>query len=272
MNAAGEKSRSVATYKTFEAAKSGVEEYRNEDSIQIKTIASNALMIAMSDGASTGVFSKEWSDHITGGIDSAWLQSPATLERGLQFLRESFQPDVSRPTALRKFLMEGSYATLLIALIQRSRWWFGRLVLTLFGIGDVSLFIFTPEGELEYVFPPTVRDGFGNTPEMIRSSERLQNDSPYTIHHELHRTRPENLIVIASDALAEHINGLPPAAGLRLARQIGRCTDDAEFRLLVQKLRETRGMKNDDVTVCLITAQPDDYFRPASPHSTRPEV
>ncbi len=247
-------------YRTFETAKAGVEEDRNEDSVYVKKIHTGALMLTLSDGASTGVFSKEWSDHITRGFDSAWLTSPEDFESGLQSLRETFQPEISRPTALRKFLMEGSYATVLAAVIERPTWWFGRMRLNLYAVGDVSLFVFDRSGEVDYIFPPSAREGFGNTPEMLRSNARLQEGSPYTIARDVHLTSPSNLLAFVSDALGEYLYKLPAGEAANLIRRILRTHSPEDFRTIVRDLRENRGMKNDDVTLCCLTDRPDLHF------------
>ena len=110
-------------YLTFSTPKAGVEDARNEDAQVVRALGEDDLMVVVSDGASAGVFSRDWSRHLATGIDSAWLESEEVFLKGLTSLRDSFQPEITRPTAQRKFLMEGSYATVMAVLIHRPFWW-----------------------------------------------------------------------------------------------------------------------------------------------------
>ena len=151
-------------------AKRGEDLKKSEDSMEVKHIDSNTLLTVLSDGASTGVFSRAWSEHITSSMDSAWLESEEHLARGLDEIRKTFKPEITRPTALRKFLLEGSYATLYAAMIKKTGNFFikNKFQIQSYCIGDVVLFFFTPEGELEYSFFYDSHESFNNSPDLFR--------------------------------------------------------------------------------------------------------
>ena len=250
-------------YRYFETPKAGLADEENEDSLYVRPIKDSSLMVNVSDGASTGVFSRQWSRHITSSFDSAWLDSSEAFALGLQSMRESFKPDIKRPTALRKFLLEGSYATLSSVLIHSSRWWFGKINLTHYAVGDVCIFVFTDEGELEYSFPQKRKADFTNVPDLIRTSEKLQAKSPITIKSGGYSTSRNALIAVVTDALSEHLFEYNETVDKRprdLIRRILRCKDNEDFRALMDSCRKHEGMKNDDASICFVTSRPDIYF------------
>jgi len=247
-------------YHLYETPKSGLEDDKNEDSVFIRTLSRSNLMITMSDGASTGVFSRKWSDHICKSIDSAWLTSPEDFEYGIEKIRETFKPNLTRPTAKRKFLLEGSYATVMSLLIQKPSWWFGDIKIKLISIGDISIFVFNKDGELEYSFPQKKSEDFGNVPDLIRSSKRLQEKTPYEIKQDNYSTSNSNVIAIMSDAISEFIFS-NTENGLDIIKRIAICKTNDQFRRLVDHYRSKCGMKNDDVSVLLLAHQPELYFK-----------
>ena len=83
---------------TFSTPKAGIEDFQNEDAVYIHSVHENGIVVLMSDGASTGVFSKEWSGHLTREFDISGLKSPDEFEAELTRLRESFKPEIKRPT------------------------------------------------------------------------------------------------------------------------------------------------------------------------------
>lgn len=249
---------------TFTTPKAGLEDDHNEDSFHVRVLNERELLLVVSDGASTGVFSRDWSRHLARGIDSAWLESSETFLAGLDSLRASFKPEITRPTAQRKFLMEGSYATVLAVHVRQPRWWLGRLRLRNYCIGDVTIFVFHESGEMLYSFPQKVREDFDNTPELFRSSAKLQEKTPFNLLEDEVSAPRSALIAVLSDAIGEFVFRMPEEERLPLLKKIALCEDNEAFRRMADGLRE-RGMKNDDVTVSLVTHRPDLYFgAPAS--------
>ena len=251
-------------HKAYTTPKAGLEDDRNEDAFHVRTLNPRELLVSVSDGASTGVFSRNWSKHLATGIDSAWLDSPEAFLGGLDSLRATFKPEITRPTAQRKFLMEGSYATILAVRVRVPLWWLGRLRLKLFCVGDVTILIFDADGEMLYSFPQKTLTDFGNTPELYRSSAKLQEKTPFALHQDEVSAPRSALVAVLSDAIAEYIFTLDPGSRLPLLKRVAACKDNAEFRTLADELRAA-GMKNDDATAALITHRPDYYFgAPAS--------
>jgi len=246
----------------YTTPKAGLEDFQNEDAVAVDPAGADALWVRVADGASTGVFSREWSRHLCHNFEVSWIQSVQNFENGLENIRESFQPEITRPSALRKFLMEGSYATLLTALVQKTDATADTaLQLTLFAVGDVSLFVFSQAGETMFTFPYKHTKDFNNVPNLIRSKAALQAKTPYKIAQTEIRTAPEDLIVIATDALSEYLFKTMSAGKhpMKLLKML-QCKDDMAFKEVIDIFRNADGMKNDDVAVCFLTARPDLYF------------
>jgi hypothetical protein len=239
----------------FEMAKRGEDLIKSEDSIEVKQIGPDSLMVVLSDGASTGVFSSAWSNHITSSMDSAWLSSEGNFTNGLAEIRRTFKPDIKRPTALRKFLLEGSYATLYAAMIKKTGNFFikNKFEIQSYCIGDVTLFIFNPDGELEYSFYYNSNENFNNSPDLFRSNEKLQKRSPFIIHSDTYMTSQKNTIVFATDALSEFIfKRLVVKKGFDVVSEILECLNNEDFYKLMTYYRDSCNMKNDDIAICVI--------------------
>jgi hypothetical protein len=247
-------------YLVYETPKSGLEDAQNEDAISIKKLSKGTLMVTLSDGASTGVFSRKWSEHITNSIDSAWLNSPDDFEFGLEKIRESFKPEITRPTAKRKFLLEGSFATVMSANIQKPYWWFSDIKIKCVSIGDICIFCFDYNGNLEHSFPQKKAEDFNNIPDLFRSSSRLQEKTPFAINYEKISVSNSSLIAVMSDAIGEFVFRYLNH-GLDILKRIAQCKNNEQFTRLVEYYRKKCEMKNDDVTVCLLTNHPDLYFK-----------
>ena len=151
--------------------------------------------------------------------------------------------------------MEGSYATLYAAMIKKRGNFFikNKFEINSYCIGDVSLFVFTPEGELEYSFYYTDHENFDNSPELFRSNEKLQKKTPFTIHSDIYITSRKNTIVFATDALSEFIfKRLVVKKGLDVILEIMECQSNEDFFKLMEYYRDSCNMKNDDIAICII--------------------
>lgn len=246
----------------FSAAKIGLPADANEDAFAIKTLSGKKMLVTVSDGASTGVFSRLWSQHIVNSVDAATLASETVFAANLGAIRGTFKPDISRPSAQRKFLLEGSYATLLAAFVEKTGWLFPKLNLDFYSVGDVNLLVFDTAGKLKFSHPYTAANQFNNAPDLIRSSDKLQEKTPLTIRHGSYTADGDDLIVILSDALAELIfRNLTEA--FDLLKNIAACQNDADFAGLMASYNKERGMKNDDATSVCITINLGKYFKSA---------
>lgn len=246
-------------YLIFETPKAGLPDIENEDSVQVQLLEDNKALVSMSDGATTGVFSKRWSDHITKNVNEKWLSSSDNFASGLSKLRDSFKPDIKRPSALRKFLLEGSYATLMSVLLEKTGWIFTRINITSFCVGDICLMVFNREGKLEYSFPYRSQKDFNNVPALLRSSEKLQAKTPIAIEQSQYTAHANDLIVITSDALGEFLFANLDKAK-QIVKEISGCEDNKEFRNLIDRYRKNEKMNNDDVTAFFYSASPEYYF------------
>jgi len=102
---------------------------------------------------------------------------------------------------------------------------------------------------------------FNNVPNLIRSKAALQAKTPYKIAQAEIRTAPDDLIVMATDALSEYLFKTVPSGNHpnKLLKML-QCKDDIAFKEVINTFRNADGMKNDDVAVCFLTARPDLYF------------
>ena len=249
-------------YKLFECSKHGESLENNEDSLFVKKLNDSSLLVNVSDGASTGVFSREWSKHLTSNLDSAWLESKDSFLFGLDTLRESFKPEISRNSALRKFLLQGSFATLMSIRISESGFIFPELLLDSYAIGDVCLFIYDSQGNSEFVFPYQTAGDFNNVPDLIRSSKKLQLDTPVTLHQKKISFDNKNLLVIATDALSEFLyKKIDSGDSFEFIQKILQCNNQADFEKLINLFRFEFGMKNDDVAICFIQYKNNLFFK-----------
>lgn len=241
----------------FMTAKSGLPDEKNEDAVFIKNLDKKTLMVVMSDGASTGVFSRQWSTHLTKNFDSSWLESDESFNSGLESLRESFKPKIDRPSAQRKFLLEGSYATVFASTIERVSVFFSsRLKLTNYCIGDVSLFVYSRKGELKYTFPFTSASAFGNVPHLVRSSDKHQKKSPATIRSDEFSAAKDDLLIYATDAISEFLfKAIEKKSDGQIIQRVRECKTDDEFRDLMDHYRTKCGMHNDDVAILFLEAE-----------------
>ena len=246
-------------YLLYETPKSGLPDDQNEDSSLIRKLSKNELLVNISDGASTGVFSRLWSDHLTHGIDSRWFTSLKDFEFGIAQLRESFKPEIKRPTALRKFLLEGSYATLLSVIIKKVGWLFSSIEVQAYGSGDVNLIIVDDEGKFKFSFPYAKFEEFDNVPALIRSSDKLQQKTPVEFKAAKFEAKTDDLVIIASDAIAEFLFS-DKSQVLERVSQITQCKDNQEFRKLCDDYRKNHKMKNDDASIFFYSDKPHKFF------------
>lgn len=268
-------------YISFNTSKNGVELEKGEDALAVRQIGKHSLLIIMSDGASTGVFSHDWAHHITSSFDSAWMRSVNDFTFGMGEIRKSFKPVIERPTALRKFLMEGSYATIFAARIAFEKKLFRQNAyhITTFSIGDITTFVFSPDGTLEYSYPNKKSGDYNNVPALFRSSAKLQEKSPVSVMTEDYSTPASNTLVFATDAMSEYIFELIEADGKDagqvknpemngndtaeshnprindLISKIKNCPGQQQFTELIDACRGTGKMKNDDVTILMIIGE-----------------
>ncbi|MEM7180675.1 MAG: hypothetical protein AAF518_07170 [Spirochaetota bacterium] len=243
-------------YFSFETAKRGFEFGKTEDSLSIQQVDTGKLLVTLSDGASTGVFSKNWSKHIVESIAQEHVISKESFAAQLTQIRKTFQPTITRPSALRKFLQEGSYATVASVLFESisSEEKQGMLKLHMLSIGDIELLGIRPDGSLDFSFPYQSSQEFGNVPDLLRSNEKLQIKTPLTIRESECISSQQNTILLCTDAASEFfLKRLEEYGQIKdILTSILHCQTQWEFTDLMDEYRSNYGMKNDDVAIFLL--------------------
>ncbi|MBI2569820.1 MAG: hypothetical protein HYV63_22685 [Candidatus Schekmanbacteria bacterium] len=243
--------------RTFQASKAGAARHENEDSVDLRRRSPGELGIVLADGASTGVFSKGWSAHLAATFGEHLDCALESFDAVLELARATFSPDLSRHTALRKFLTEGSFATLLAARVElvqdAGRGGERSYALTMAAVGDACLIALDADGSCVLAFPCVSAADFGNTPNLIRSSAKLQERTPYRRQNARSPVRGTCTLLAATDAFAELVvRKVACRQSGELLRRLLECEEEARFAALVAELRRDHGMKNDDVSIVLI--------------------
>ena len=243
-------------YFSFETAKRGLAFAKSEDSLSVQQVGIDKLLVTLSDGASTGVFSKKWSKHIVESITQEHVVSKESFASQLSRIRKTFQPSITRPSALRKFLQEGSYATVASVLFESisSAEEEKTLKLHMLTIGDIELLGIKPDGSLDFSFPYQSSQEFGNVPDLLRSNEKLQVKTPLTIQESVCVSSLQNTILICTDAASEFfLKRLEEYGHIKdIIANILLCQTQLEFANLMDDYRSNYGMKNDDVAIFLL--------------------
>ncbi|KWT92910.1 hypothetical protein [Candidatus Magnetominusculus xianensis] len=115
-------------------------------------------------------------------------------------------------------------------------------------VGDVCVFIVRGD-ELIHAFPIKNPGDFDNTPNLISS---LHGAPDAHILIKSGEIRQGDTMFLLSDALAEwFLKGCE--GGLFPWKTLGKIKNEAIFKLLIERLRQTKQMKNDDATAIILT-------------------
>ena len=72
-------------------------------------------------------------------------------------------------------------------------------------LSSTFIFVFDKQGKLEYSFPQKKFEDFGNVPDLVRSSKKLQEKTPVNLKNDSFNTSNQSLIAIVTDALSEFL-------------------------------------------------------------------
>lgn len=205
---------------------------------------------AVADGASEGSFSHVWASIL---VRSFCLSDPAEW-RSDQFAawiqecraqwsdweRELVKKEL--PWFTQAKLRQGSFATFLGVSISEVGWY-------ALGYGDSCLFVVRDDALAE-AFPISQSDAFDNTPTLVSTSGEFSQDKLLIRSGEL---RPGDRLYLTSDALsnwflADYERGEKPWVAL------DGIASDRELEIFVSEARESRAIKNDDVTLVSLAA------------------
>lgn len=236
----------VRIINSFKTSKRGNLQEEYEDAYDI---SEDNSIIAISDGATEASFSKEWAQILV----EYFVNNPVENITG-EWLEELYsifnaKVDISKLPwhAQNKIIEQGSYATLTGVYIDIE----GKS-LTSVSIGDSCLFWIDESGV--HTFPFRSVEEFNSRPYLINTLKynnvELSNEAyQKVIHYEfdLGITR----LYLATDALScwfvkEYCNNREPWKAL------DGLTKELEFINLIDELRDSGDLKNDDVTLIIV--------------------
>jgi hypothetical protein len=236
--------------------KSGSEEGEYEDSY-----AFSVDRVAVADGASEGIFCRLWADLLTKHIVHAniCLKDFRDFENFKEWLRrmqDEWREAISEQYRVEslpwyvkdKLRQVGAYSTLLALEFKEGER--GRKSWLALSVGDVCLFKIKFD-KLVLSFPLSRSDDFTISPPLI-SSRFLSSVHKEDVKFAEGELDTGETLIVATDAFSQwflkmHENGEKPWALLSTI------SNNEAFRALMDKLRDAGEMRNDDVTVLMVT-------------------
>jgi hypothetical protein len=238
----------MPTLRILNAPKEGNQDDQYEDAVAHTTLdpAAPTLTVALSDGASSAVFAREWANLLVNRFanGSAYPDADAEVAEAVAELGASWRERVEGKATTwwaQEKVPSGSAATLLVVTWNREqKTWCARAV------GDVCLFVIR-NGKLKYAFPITKSGRFDDRPSLL-STEKGRPAVKVTRFETAYE--PDDRFLLMTDALAAYFlaeyearrkpwNDLP--------------TDTSALDAWLKPLRDKGKMKNDDVTLVDLT-------------------
>ena len=236
----------VPAVSTFVRCKLGETAESCEDRVAVRAL-DGTLRIGVSDGATTSSFSAQWADLLTNWfVERRAHATPKAIERVLPVLGSRWLKDVrSRPLPwhAEEKILEGSFATFLGVSVE------GGTSLRAIAIGDSCLFHVRADAMLSS-FPYETAEQFASRPVLLSTSARANAVVGAAIAHTEFELAPGDLVIAASDGLAQwlmrsHEAGVPRWEIF---------ADTQTLEAVVDEERYERRMRNDDVACAWFTA------------------
>jgi hypothetical protein len=217
----------------------------------------------VADGASEGIFSKLWADLLTIHIvkDNLKLEDFKNVEHFKEWVKgiqeewkkeilERYQVENLPWYAKNKLRQIGACSTLLALEFNMDK--HEQLRWNALSIGDVCLFKIVANN-LVLSFPISKSTDFSNFPPSI-SSKFISTINEKSIAFSEGEFRRGETLILATDAFSQwflkmYENGEKPWSFLSAIK------NDKDFRKLINRYRDLGEMRNDDVTVVLITIE-----------------
>lgn len=240
-------------FKSITTQKSGNSIDENEDNIlepsKSEIEFDTLVKFAISDGATESSFSREWSDLLV----SAYKDKPFDKDHlsetinAISFSWQSMANAIELPWYAEQKAETGAFATFLGLTINREENIFNSVA-----IGDCTLFQIRNDETL-ITFPVTTIEEFGNTPNLLASNQIYQTELEKTVTYLIGSIQPNDLIIVATDALAAWIFKQKDAGEkpwIHLVNILEKEKEDFESWLNIQ--RKDNEIKNDDVTLLIV--------------------
>ena len=197
---------------------------------------------AVADGASESAFADAWAKILV----EAFVQTPGPWSGWLAAARERWCTQIQGrelPWFAETKFQEGAYAALLGVVFHKSRW-------RADAVGDCCFFQ-VRDGALHRSFPMRRSDEFGNRPSLMGSRKRGSTQPRARRMHLRGNLNGGDVIFLMTDALAQWFlteveDGQRPWSDLQTI------ATEAQFISFIDSLRESKKLRNDDVTLMLI--------------------
>ncbi|NJM86328.1 MAG: protein phosphatase 2C domain-containing protein [Hydrococcus sp. RU_2_2] len=212
------------------------------------------LRIAVADGTTEGLFSDIWADLLVKGYSNwgaALFEEPSLWSIHKEFIHQTYQQIAEMPEArhwaMYGKLERGTHATL--AAIEFSA---GKSV-KMSAVGDSCIFWFS-EGKIE-MFPELNVEDFGISPDAIcHLPETWQNLGQKVRTKEI-KFEQSCQFVICTDAIAFWLlQESQENNDFSAWKKIINLSDETAFNQLVEDLRDSKKIRNDDVTLVIVDA------------------
>ena len=225
---------------------------KSEDNCAIH-VDGKTLIVALSDGAGTVAFSRQWSatlskwavqhpiENFTENEVLGWFDN--STEGLYRAWRQRIPPYDELPYYGQNGLIDGSQATLLVVQLE-------NLYLKAFAVGDTCLY-HVRDNELMHAFPVTSADDFDTSPALIHTSARVFPNHEGNLNFLETDCLQSDIIFLATDALACWIQK-QFEMGEPVWENLSSIHDDKDFCELVRGLRKEKRIRNDDVVLISI--------------------
>lgn len=207
------------------------------------------VRFAVSDGATESSFSKEWSDLLASAYKDKSFEIDCLTDtlNAASFSWQSMATAIQLPWYAEQKAENGAFATFLGLTINRE-----ENIYNTVAIGDCTLFQIRND-ETIFTFPVTTIEEFGNTPNLFASNKKYQTDLEKTVRYYYGSIQSNDLIVIATDALAAWIfkgKDVIEKPWNQLSNILNQGVGD--FEIWLNNQRKANEIKNDDVTLIII--------------------
>jgi hypothetical protein len=230
--------------------KRGHSDNENEDNFSLpeRPGMKKVIHFAISDGATESSFSKEWSSLLV----SEYNINPFgknNLRETLSKLSQKWHSKIDEkelPWYAQQKAEMGAFATFLGLKIEKERQCFDVIA-----IGDCCLFLIRGDNLL-FSFPASSLKDFSNTPNLLASNLKYQEDLNNIVHdHFSEALCPNDILLLATDAIAAWI-----FKQIEDNKKPWHILDKALSKNIFEKWldseRSGNKMKNDDVTLLII--------------------
>lgn len=217
----------------------------SKSEIQFDTL----LKFAVSDGATESSFSKEWSDLLVCAYKKKSFEINLLNDtlKAISFSWQAMAKAIELPWYAEQKAETGAFATFLGLTINRE-----ESLYNVVAIGDGTLFHIR-NNESIYTFPVTSIEEFGNTPNLFSTNQKYQTEIEKTVTYYNGSIQTDDLIVIATDALAAWIFKEKDAIEKPWNHLLSVLNQGREdFEIWLNKQRKANEIKNDDVTLIII--------------------